>query len=124
MVKGFIKTLEASISIVLILISTVFLFPERVESEPQVSHVVYDCLKSIDDKGSLRNYAVNNLEASLVSDLAGCVPPLYDYAIKICTSTSCNSQLPADKEVFLTSYIVAGEDSFRPTLINLWVWLR
>jgi hypothetical protein len=124
MVKGFVKTLEASIAIVLILISIVFLFPERTKNKTQISHAAYDCLKYIDNKGLLRNYAVNGFESNLVSDLRACISPLYDYTVKMCTSTACNSQLPSNKEVFLSSYIIAGEDTFRPTLINLWIWLR
>ena len=122
--KGFIKTLEAALAIVLILVSMVFLFKERVSNESQISDTGYGCLKNLDNQGSLRYYAVTNLESRLNSDLKGCIPPLFDYSAKICTSVSCDTNLPSDKAVFLSSYLIAGWDSMRPTLINLWVWLK
>ena len=122
MVKGFVKTLEAGIAISLILVSMVFLFPQKTKTEPQLSETAYDCLRYLDNKGVLRYYAVNNRQEDLVSDLRGCLPPLYSYTVKICTTSSCGTTLPDDKTIFLSSYLIAGENSFNPTLINLWVW--
>lgn len=124
MVKGFVKTLEAGIAIALILVSMVFLFPEKTVGKPDISKTGYNCLKYLDYKGTLRHYAINNMEASLIFDLRSCIPPSLDYKAKICSTSFCSSQTPADKEVFLSSYLIAGEDSFKPTLINLWVWSK
>ena len=77
--KGYIKTLEAGIAIVLILVSMIFLFSERTKQEPQISDTGYNCLKYLDYKGILRYYAVNNLESNLISDLRGCIPLILDY---------------------------------------------
>ena len=124
MVKGFVKTLEAGIAIALILVSMVFLFPEKTVIKPKISDTGYNCLKYLDNKGILRQYAVNNMEANLISDLRSCIPPSLDYKAKICLTSSCISQTPVDKEVFLSSYLIAGEDSFKQALINLWVWTK
>jgi len=67
--KGYVKTLEAGVAIVLILVSMVFLFPEKIRIEPQISDTGYNCLKYLDYKEVLRYYAVNNLESNLISDL-------------------------------------------------------
>lgn len=123
MVKGFVKTLEAAIAITLILVSVVFLFPEKVKTEPKISDTAYNCLRNLDNRGVLRYYAVNNLESNLISDLKGCIPPLFDYVVKICTTSTCSISI-SNKEVFLSSYLIAGENSIKPTLINLWVWLK
>ena len=120
--KGFIKTLEAGIAIVLMLVSIVFLFTQREAHKTQMSDAGYNCLRNLDNNGTLRYYSENNLEAELTSDLRGCIPPLFNYSVKICTSSSCISQLPFNKEIFLSSYLIAGESSFEPALINLWVW--
>lgn len=120
--KGFIKTMEAGIAIVLILASVVFLFTQKEEYEPQLSSVGYNCLKNLDNSGILRYYAENKMESSLISDLRDCIPPLFNYNVKICITSSCISQLPSDKDIFLSSYLIAGDDSIEPTLINLWVW--
>ncbi|NIM47258.1 MAG: hypothetical protein GTN40_03825 [Candidatus Aenigmarchaeota archaeon] len=120
--KGYVKTLEAGIAIILILISMVFLFPEKTKTEPQISDVGYNCLKYLDYGKSLRYYAVNDFESDLINDLRSCLPPILNYTAKICTTTLCNTELPSDKTVFLSSYLISGEDSINPVLINLWVW--
>jgi len=120
--KGFVKTLEAAIAIVLILISIVFLFPEKTRTESQISDIGYNCLKYLDYRGVLRYYAVNSLESNLISDLKGCLPPILNYTARICSTIICDTNLPQDKTVFLSSYLIAGEESISPVLINLWVW--
>ncbi|NIO44537.1 MAG: hypothetical protein GTN36_03220 [Candidatus Aenigmarchaeota archaeon] len=122
--KGFVKTLEAGIAIALILVSMVFLFPGETETEPQISDTGYNCLRYLDYEGVLRNYAANSLESDLISDLRKCVPPILNYTARICTSTSCNTELPTDKTIFLSSYLIAGEAQIDRTLINLWVWSK
>ena len=124
MVKGFVKTLEAGIAITLILVSMVFLFPEKTINEPQISDIGYNCLRYLDNQGVLRNYAVNDLENNLISDLRSCLPPILNYTARICTTSTCNTILPGNKTIFLSSYLIAGENSVRPTLINLWIWLE
>jgi len=120
--KGYVKTLEAGIAITLILVSMVFLLPEKAEAKPQISDTGYKCLKYLDYKGVLRNYTVNTLESNLLSDLRECIPPILNYTARICTSTPCTTELPTDKTVFLSSYLIAGEYQIDRTLINLWVW--
>jgi hypothetical protein len=120
--KGYVKTLEAGIAIVLILASIIFLFPEQTKKEPQIPDTGYDCLRYLDQKGLLSYYAENNLELELNSELRECIPPILEYKAKICTITDCDAILPTYKTIFLSSYLIAGESSFNPTLINLWIW--
>jgi hypothetical protein len=120
--KGFIKTLEAGIAIVLMLVSIVFLFIQKNVYEPQIADVGYNCLKNLDNNGTLRYYTENKLESNLISDIRSCIPPLFNYTVKICTTSVCISQLPSGKTIFLSSYIIAGDNSFNPTLVNLWIW--
>ena len=122
--KGFVKTLEAGIAIVLILVSMVFLFPEKTRTEPQISDTGYSCLKYLDYEGVLRYYAVNNLEPDLISDLGDCLPPILNYTAKICTTSTCITELPENEAISSSSYLIAGEDFVEPTLINLWFWSK
>lgn len=123
MVKGFVKTLEAGIAIALILVSMIFLFNEQTKTEAQLSDTAYSCLLYSDYNGSLRDYASRNMESELVSNLRSCLPPLLNYTARICTTSYCSSSdLPENKTIFLSSYMLAGENSFEPKLINLWVW--
>lgn len=124
MVKGFEKTLEAAIAIVLILVSIVFLFTGNGITEPQMSNTGYECLKNLDNQGLLRYYAVNDLEVSLSDSLKACIPPLLGYATKICSTSACSAVLPVNKTIFLSTYLIAGDNSFNPRLVDLWVWLK
>jgi hypothetical protein len=119
MVKGFEKTLEAAVAIVLILASMVFLFAGKETSEPQLSATGYECLKNLDDQGLLGYYAANDLEDSLNASLKTCVPPLLNYTTKICATSTCNTLLPENRTIFLSSYLTAGYNSFNPRLVNL-----
>ncbi len=124
MVKGFEKTLEAAIAIVLILVSIVFLFTGKEITEPQMSATGYECLKNLDNQGVLRYYAANGLGDRLDADLKACIPPLLNYTTKICATSTCNTVLPLNKTVFLSTYLIAGDNSFNPRLVGLWVWLK
>lgn len=124
MVKGFEKTLEAAIAIVLILVSIVFLFTSKEITEPQMSATGYECLKNLDNRGLLRYYAANDLGDRLDADLKTCIPPLLNYTTKICAISTCNTMLPINKTVFLSTYLIAGDNSFNPRLVGLWVWLK
>jgi hypothetical protein len=124
MVKGFEKTLEAAIAIVLILVSMVFLFIGKEITEPQMSATGYECLKNLDNQGLLRYYAANDLGERLNADLKTCIPSLLNYTTKICTTSTCNAVLPLNKTVFLSTYLIAGDNSFNPRLVDLWVWLK
>jgi hypothetical protein len=121
MVKGMMKTLEASLSIVIVLSSIVFLFPgSAVSSQP--SYDAYNCLRQMDNEGSLGYFAQNNMQDELNARLAECIPVTFNYTAKIC-ATSCGADLPS-KTVTLSSYMVAGSDSFSPAMINVWVWSK
>jgi hypothetical protein len=124
MVKGFEKTLEAAIAIVLILVSIIFLFTNKEITEPQLSATGYECLKNLDNQGMLRYYAANGLEDRLNADLKTCIPSLLNYTTKICATSTCNTVLPINKTVFLSTYLIAGDNSFNPRLVDLWVWLK
>lgn len=124
MVKGFEKTLEAAIAIVLILVSIVFLFTGKEITEPQMSVTGYECLKNLDNQGLLRYYAVNDLGDSLSASLKTCIPSLLNYTTKICSTSACSTILPVNKTVFLSTYLIAGDNSLNPRLVNLWVWLK
>jgi len=120
--KGFVKTLESALAIVLVLIAVIFIFSPQPKPEPQISNIGYNCLKYLDDKGVLRYYAVNNLESNLKNDLKNCLFPMFNYIAKICKTASCSIQTPQNKTVFLSSYLIAGDETISPTLINLWIW--
>lgn len=120
--KGVIKTLEAALAVIIVLIAVIFVFTPQPKSEPQISNIGYECLNYLDNKGVLRYYAVNNLESDLKSDLKTCLFPMFNYTARVCTTAYCSVQIPENKTVYLSSYLIAGDDTMKPTLINLWIW--
>ena len=81
----------------------------------------YDCLKSVDNSGSLRYYAYNDLEEDLKSEISGCIPPILKYDIEICSGPDCVLDTP-DVTVTSVGYIVSGYESYSPRVIELWMW--
>ena len=112
-----VKTLEAALAIVIILSSIVFLFPGSISQQKPYS--AYSCLSQMDIVGSLRHYASE--PSSIESSLRGCIPVSFDYVVKVCQSSDCGISTPPGKAVFLTSYMISGED---PSLVNVWMWSK
>ena len=124
MVKGYIQTLEQVLGSVLVLTILITLFnPSSSTTNLQLSSLGFNCMKELDNKGLLRYYAVNNLTTDLNNSLQPCLSA-FNYDFNICSSTTCSSALPANKDIYLSSYFIAGENSFQPRLINLWIWLK
>ena len=123
--KGFVKTMEASLSIILILATVVFLFSGDKNYASQVPDKPSICLQYIENRGLLSYYAFNDMKVELEDDLRSCMPPSFNYTVSICQSSSCSSDsLPLGKEVFVSSYLVAGDKEMKPSLINLWFWSK
>jgi len=122
--KGFSHTLETVFGALLILITLLNIYTNPPRTETKLSELGYNCLSSIDNKGFLRYYALNALYSDLNNKLRDCLPFLIDFKFRICSTSDCSIQLPESKSVFLSSYFIAGNDSFNPTLINLWIWFK
>ena len=123
--KGFIKTLEASIAIMLILV-TVIVLGATTPSYPEKSFMIIGngCLDEIYNKGDLRDYAVNNMKTALEDDLDDCLPATLNYEAKICSSTDCTaSDLPESATIVLVSRLLSGNSyEVAPRIVNIWMW--
>ena len=115
-----IRTLEAVIATIIIF-SFIFTFmAPRSTIDERIS---YNCLKNLDNEDVLREYAFNNL-VSLNNSLDECLPKILDYQVKVCSTMDCKPDLLPNTTVILTNYIIAGDSTFSPAQINLWVWKR
>jgi len=122
--KAMLYTVEAILGALLVLIGIMSIFPIQQQKEMIFSDVGYSCLNYLDQKGFLRHYAVNDLITELNNSLKNCLPSVTEFNFKICSSSDCKESTPTDKNVYLSSYIIAGENSYDKRLINLWVWLK
>ena len=119
-----IKTLEALVAAIILLVSIVVLIPPSIFSQPQIPSISYACLKDLDNKGFLRFYAENLQEEEMENQLKNCMPSNLDYSVKICNTPVCNPGSLPNKEIILSSYLIAGDQNSENRLINMWVWFR
>ena len=119
-----IKTLEALVSSIILLATVVILFSPLLFSQNQIPSISYSCLKHLDNQGLLRYYAENNMLNDLNNELKNCMPSNLDYSSKICNTPTCDPGTLPDKEVYATSYIIAGDQNSENRLVSLWVWYK
>jgi len=120
-----IHTMEAILGSILILIGIIFIFPAQQSSEISFSDIGHSCLKQLDQEGLLRYYAINNMDIELNNSLKSCLPQISDFKFKICSTSDCiDTSIPYAKAVYLSSYIISGENTYNKKIINVWIWLR
>jgi hypothetical protein len=124
MVKGFVRTLESTIGVILILTMLVLLYSHQTTiPETQLVQISYNCLEGLDNSGYLKYYAINDV-TKLEHELTNCLPPITDFKVKVCDIEDCIVTLPDNKTVVSSSYLISGYDIPKPYLINLWVWSK
>jgi hypothetical protein len=120
-----IHTMEAVLGTLLVLGGILLIFPAQPQNETSFSETSYSCLKSMDQRGLLRYYAVNSMNSELNDSLRECLPSIASFSFKICSTSNCiDSSVPYNKTVYLTSYLISGENTYNRKLINLWTWSR
>jgi len=118
-------TMEAILGSVLILIGITFITPTQQRADTSFSEAGYSCLRQLDQEGLLRFYAVNSMDAELDNSLKSCLPPVSDFKFKICSSADCiDATIPYTKTVYLSSYLISGENTYNRKLINLCIWSK
>jgi hypothetical protein len=122
--KATIHTVEAVIGALILMVGVMSIYPIEGSSDFHFSDEGYNCLRYLDESGLLRSYAYNGMTDELNNSLYDCLPKITGYAFSVCMTTSCTTSLPSGKSVFLSSYLVSGENSYSPRIINLWLWLK
>ncbi|MBR9682447.1 MAG: hypothetical protein GOV02_02120 [Candidatus Aenigmarchaeota archaeon] len=121
--KGFIKTLEASLAVLLILATVIMLYDAPVSYPEKDFSIIGDyCLDKIYDEGNLRNYAMKDLESEIEDELDDCMPGI-NHKVEICSSVDCSTSGLPDSTVVLVSRLISGDNYERePKLVNVWMW--
>lgn len=139
--KGYIKTLEAVIAIVLILL---FLFTvinkplEKAGGSPPLvkrsqEYILNEILVNDTLRGQIINADLTNPGSPSFQDannsLAGLIqtniPPGYSYAFLMCDQTTCVTAPPSiDVDVYFDDVFISTSDGTKnPRLVRLWFWL-
>ncbi len=135
--KGYMKTLEAVIAIILVLVATYTIIPRYVEPKPEQPLAVQDAQRFIVDGISQDD----NLRAMLLTNDAGTalalqtklqenIPRNYDFICAICPKTSaCVLPTPIDKTVYMNDIFIASTIGLKlteqnPKIVRFWIWAK
>lgn len=139
--KGYIKTLEAVIAIVIILIFTFavtpkpqpsYALPSSVENAQQ--YILEEIAGNEEIRIAIMAADMDNLPTSeaygLINDIVSAnMPTGFDYAIGICEESACaetiDRPLPADKSIYTAEEMIgSGGDGQTPRIVRLWMWRK
>lgn len=135
--KGFVRTLEAIIAVIIIFTIIVMLAPGTKKPQKETPDVIQqtqaflldqitsnevykECVKkSAAAPGECKTVCLP--PADIDSLVKKSVPSQYDYRCEICLSAStCSGPLPLDKSLYTDSRLVAADPS--PRVIRIIVW--
>ena len=143
--KGYIKTLEAVLAVLIIMIGSYALIPKNRDTPPAVPPLVEGAksylASSIIGNLSVRNSMVNgnctagiDINAIIASDPNKQALALYDYACLICTTlggTSCVANTPIDRAVYMADVFISSAPSLavpldqqKPRVVRMWFWRK
>ncbi len=137
--SGFLKTLEAIIGIILLLIVIYTIIPRYVEPKPDVSLSVQDAqrfiVNDISENESLRTLILTSEDDALIaSEVENAIKahmiPNYDFVCAICPQTgSCIQLSPIDKRVYMSDVFIASSIGLtlatqNPKIVRFWMWTK
>ncbi len=120
--RGYARMLEAVIAIFLIYTFLIYLSSGTVKQDrpEDLKLKAYELLKGLDDQGSLREYAAVNDYASIDAALAYYA---HNHTANVCeTDGTCYGPVPNETSVWVGTYIIAGQNSYNPKLVKLYVY--
>jgi len=124
--KGIIQSLEAVISILMVLTFFAVFFMAR-EPFPEFETVNWkmkgiNSLKALDETNRLREYVLADNILSINRSLQDLLPSNMNFDVRICDASCVNPNISAEK-VVTVSYLIAGNvSSFEPREIVLYMW--
>jgi len=137
--RGYTKTLEAILAIIIVLVVVYITIPKNDESAPEVPLVVEDAqrfiISGISNNDSLRASILTSsdndtLSAELGEVIESHVPPNYDFVCAICPNTNpCIMLTPLEKSVYMSDVFIAstlGPELVQqnPKIVRFWMWLK
>jgi hypothetical protein len=120
--KGFWRTVESVAAVILVMSFLLILGATyfSVNIEKDMSSVGYESLRELDRSGQLRADAVSGDYDSIESgiEIRG-----FNHSVEICGyEGNCTGDYPDAGNVIVSSYIISGQDSYRPMEIRLYMW--
>lgn len=125
--KGFLRIIEASISILIIAgVLFVFFNQQKVQNSPDLSELARDILEEVSKNTALRNAVLNNDPNGIVNDfISGKVPGYLSFEMNICeVDASCGTR-DYKGNVYSAERIISStieQPVFSPKKIRLFLW--
>lgn len=140
--KGYIKTLEAVIAIIIIVVISYTLIAQPTETPPDVPSIVKGAQKIIDQTIQF-NETIRSLitkkelpppqspgREELLKGVQAIIdkqsPLGYDYTCAICSEPGkCLEYTPLDKNVYMTDVLIASsEEQQNVRIVRIWFWRK
>lgn len=127
--KGYIKTLEAVIAIIIIIVVSYTLIPLHAETPPEPPLAVQNAMSFINEKieydESLREAIVREREVE--EDLAELIikhkPKNYDFTCAVCPDTNCfiDPLVTFKKSIYVNDvFIASSKKEQKPKIVRIW----
>jgi hypothetical protein len=137
--RGFLKTLEAILAIILILVVVYTIIPKFVEPKPNPPLAVQDAqrfiIADLSNDDDLRAMILNTtdnalLSASIEAHIRERMPVNYDFVCAICPQTSsCVILTPLSKAIYMSDVFIASSmgvdlSTQKPKIVRFWMWAK
>lgn len=133
--KGYIRTIEAIIAIVLILLFTYQVIPRTTQQGSKTPEIVEDSqnfiIQELSTNDTLRDCIINHNPPSnpcekVASVIEENLPAGYSYTYKICEETSgclAIEETPTDRSVYVKSLFIASTlEQRKPKIVKIFFW--
>jgi len=85
-----------------------------------MNDIAYGLLEGLDDQGYLRPYAASHDYSGLNSRVAFYS---HNHSVQICDyGGSCYGSSPPESNVWVATYLVAGDSVYQPMTVRLFLW--
>jgi len=126
-VKGTFYTLEAAISVVIIITSLAFVFqiePKVLDlSKANYKQEVYGALKIVDEGGDLRSDILANNATAIEEGMDPYISTSFNVAIFNKTSNITATPVITLEDIITVSYLISGEvGNYTPREVRVYVW--
>lgn len=125
--RGFLYVFEVVFAVTMMVLLATAIYPPSRQSEriEPYRHVGFQALEYLDGVFLLRQNAVSGNSSGIEQDLKGLFPPEVGYSVEVCDLLgSCtNADLP-DSNTVVGAYFVAGNGTYSPREVRIYVWLK
>lgn len=137
--KGYIKTLEAMIAVIMIVVISYMLIPSAAEAPPEVPSVLKGAQKIITQSVQLNEtirglitkkyytgYEKCEMLAGINEIITKYAPLGYDYTCAVCSKPGeCLACTPIEKNIYMTDVLVASsEEQQNVKIVRIWFWTK